>query len=349
MTNEEDKVIGAEEIKTTLDGTTGYGLEMLPDELSSDIIGRVWEESWCRNSFRSLVMSVDTLEVPKILTGITMMGMAKTDDRADETRHTTDNITLYMKTVIGNAPIRKKLIAYSVSTLMPSIEQDIRDTIAEMEEKMFINGDTTSGASNINGTYHATNFPNGVVTRDPRLEFDGLRHFAIAGGKVVNASGQALTQTHLRKAIAELGRHGIKKGDIIVLMSASVATTVLGWEELLTLDKYGDRFTMVTGEIGKLFGMSVVATDLVSDTLDANAVERTQAGGATGNMTVVLLINKTSPLIGNPAKPERQFRILLDEEIRDDEIILVPIEDIAFANKYNEAIAYIRNVLPGTT
>lgn len=345
----EDKIVGAEEIKTTLDGTTGYGLEMLPTELSSDIIGRVWEESWIRNSFRSVTMTTDTLEVPKILTGITMQGMAKTDDRATETRHTTDNITLTMKTVIGNAPIRKKLIAYAVDTLMPSIEEDIRDTIAEMEEDMFINGDTTSGASNINGSYHATNFPNGVVTRDPRLEFDGLRHFAIAGGKVVNASGQALTQTHIRKAIAQLARHGIRKSDLIIAMSPTVATTVLGWDDLRTIDKYGPSATILTGEVGKIFGCTVVATDLISDTLDEDAVERTQAGGTTGNMSVVLVINKNSPIIGNPGKPERQFRILLDEEIRDDEIILVPIEDIAFANKYNEAIAYIRNVLPGTT
>jgi hypothetical protein len=342
-------VVGAEEIKAALDGSSGYGLEMLPDELSSDIIMRVWEESWIRNSVKSLNMTTVTLEIPKITGGITMYGKADTDQKATETRHTTDKVTLTMKTVIGNAPIEKKLIAYAVDTLMPSLEEDIRDAVAEMEEDMFINGDTTTGAGNINGQYHATNFPDGYVSRDPRLEFDGLRHFAIAGGAVVNASGLALTQTHIRQAFAQLGRYGIRKGDIIIAMSLSVSTTVLGWTELLTVDKYGPSATILTGEIGKVFGATVVATDLLSDTLDADAVARTQAGGTTGNRSVVLVFNKTSPIIGNPAMPERKFRILLDEEIRDDEIALVPIEDIAFANKYNEAICYIRNVAPGTT
>ena len=233
--------------------------------------------------------------------------------------------------------------------MLPSLEEDIRKAVAEMEENMFINGDTTTGASHINGVYHETNFPGGYFARDPRLEFDGLRHFAIAGGAVVNASGEALTQTHIRKAIAELGRYGIYKSEIIILMSLTVSTTVMGWTQLLTIDKYGPNATILTGEIGKVFGCTVIATDLISDALDANGVARTQAGGATGNMSVVLVFNKTSPIIGNPARPDRQFRILLDEEIVDDEIMLVPIEDIAFANKFNAAIAYIRNVLPGTT
>jgi hypothetical protein len=340
-------VVGAEEIKASLDGSTGYGLEMLPEELSDEIIGRVWEESWCRNSFKSLNMTTTVLEIPKITGGITMQGKSDTDDAADESRHTTDNITLTLKTVIGYSRVEKKLIAYAVDTLMPSLEEDIRMSVAEMEEDMFINGDTTSGVNNINGSYDSTNFPNGVTTRDPRLEFDGLRHFAIDGGNDVNASGQALTSTHIRKALAKLGRHGRKKSDIIVLMSLSVSTTVLGWTELKTLEKYGPNATILTGEIGKIFGCTVIATDLISDTLDANAVERNQSAAGT-DYSVVLVFNKTSPIIGNPPA-DRKFKIKLDEEVKDDEIYIVPIEDIAFTNKYSEAFAYIRNVLPGTT
>jgi hypothetical protein len=349
MTLRRSTVIGAEAIKTTLDGDTGYGLEMLPEELSDDIIQRVWQESWCRQSFKSVSMTTITLKIPKITGGMTMYGKHTiNDEAATETRHTTTDIELDMRTVIGNAPIEKKIIAYAVKTLLPSLEEDIRKAVAEMEENMFVNGDTTTGATNINGVYNAVNFPDGYVTRDPRLEFDGLRHFAIAGGAVVNASGQALTQTHIRRALAQLGRHGIKKSEIIILMSLTVSTTVMGWSQLLTIDKYGPKATILTGEIGKVFGCTVIASDLVPDTLDANAVARNQSLAGT-NMSVVLVFNKTSPIIGNPARPDRKFRILLDEEIVDDEIALVPIEDIAFANKFNEAICYIRNVLPGTT
>lgn len=347
MTNE--RVVGAEEMKTALDGSSGYGAEMLPVELSREIIDRVWEESWCRNAFRAESMSTETLEISKLTGGITMMGKSRTDQRADESRHTTDKITLTMKTCIGNAPIEKKQIAYSIDTLLPHLEEDIQEAVSEMEEKMFINGDETTGASNINGSYHITNYPDGIVSRDPRLEFDGLRAKAIAGSAVVNASGQAITTTHLRKAVAQLGRHGRKKVDLIVLCSLSVATTIMGWDDLRTLEKYGPNATILTGEIGKVFGMTVINTDLVPDTLDATGVARSQASGTADNRSVVLVFNRKTPIIGNPTKPERQFRVLLDEEIRDDELILVPIEDIAFNVKYNEAICYIRNVLPGTT
>lgn len=345
----ENKVLGAEEIKAALDGTSGHGLEMLPNELAEEIIGRVWQESWIRNSFRPVNMDMVTMDISKITTGLTMQRKGKTDQRADETQYGTDDVSLELCTIMGNVPIEKKQIVYGIAAQLPSIEQDIKNAVAEAEENMVLNGDTTATsayADNINGKYDATDFPNGIVgDRDQRLCFDGLRKKAIDGGLDVNASGQVLSSTHIRKAFKQLGRLGVRKGDLLIIMSLSVSTGVLDWTNLQTVDKYGPSATILTGEIGKIFGVSSIATDLISDTLDANGVERDQSAVGT-DYSVVLVVNKTVPIIGNPAMADRKFKIALDESVRDDEIYLVPIEDIAFAVRYTNGIAYIRNVLP---
>lgn len=351
MTNEQT-VMGVEEIKAALDGTSGRGLDMLPVPLANEIIGRVWEESWCRQMFRSYNMTSDTMDISKLTDGMTVYGKGKTDEGATESRHATTKITLSLETIIGNGPVEKKLIAYAIDALMPSIEDDIVNKFSETEEDMFINGDTETGsayASNINGAYNAVNYPLGISSsRDPRLLFDGLRKKAIDGGTSVNASGQALSQTHIRKAFNALGRYGKKKSDIIILCSLSVSNTILGWDDLRQLRNYGPGATILTGEIGEVFGCKVIATDLVPDTLGDTGVARSQAT-TTDNRSVVLVFNKTSPVIGNPAMAERKFKIALYDDIINDEIHLVPIEDVAFNCRYNEAICYIYNVLPGVS
>ena len=349
----ENAYMGVEEIKAALDGTSGRGLDMLPVPLANEIIGRVWQESWARNMFRSYNMTSDTMDISKLTDGMTIQGKGKTDQGADESRGATDKITLSLETIIGNGPIEKKLIAYSIDALMPAIEEDVVNKFAEVEEDMIINGDTETGSSyadNINGAHDDTNYPDGISgARDPRLLFDGLRKKAIDGAKKVNASGQALTQTHIRKAFNQLGRHSRKKSDIIILCSLSVSYTILGWDDLRNINKYGPGATILTGELGEIYGCKVIATDLIPDTLGDTGVARNQGAGTDDNRSVVLVFNKTSPVIGNPAMAERKFKIALYDDIVNDEIHLVPIEDIAFNVRYNEAICYIYNVLPGTT
>ena len=123
---------------------------------------------------------------------------------------------------------------------------------------------------------------------------------------------------------------------------------VLGWEELRTVYKYGPKATVLTGELGKLYGTTVISTSLVPDTLDDDGAAKNQSSGTGGNRTVVLVFDKRSPIIGNPVKAERKFKIEVDDEPQGDRIVLVPKEDFAFANRYDEAICQIINVLPGT-
>jgi hypothetical protein len=345
------KIPTAMNVKVTFDGTSGYGADMLPTETANDIIKRVFDRSWARQAIMAVNQSTEDLNLPKFTSGITMYGTSGNKNvAATETRQGTDTITLSMKTIIANVPVDKKTLAYAVPSTFAIMKEDIANQVNSDEENMFVNGDTTAGAGNINGAYHAVNFPNGIVTQDVRLEFNGFRKFAKeSAAHTVNASGAALTSTHVRKALANLGIYANSKSDIIILVSKSVEATMYGWEELITLEKYGPKATIFTGEIGKVFGCTVIGTDKILDTLDTAGVARNQGSGSSADdRSLVLVFNKMGPVIGNPSKNERKFKIDIDDEPTKDRIVLVPKEDLSFANRYDEAFCQIINVLPGT-
>jgi hypothetical protein len=343
---------GVDSAKAALDGTSGFGAEMLPTGTALEIIKRIFDQSWVRKSLMAMPMAEQTVNVPKITAGITMQGTTgQTDSEADESRQTTDEVQLSMKTIIGNVPISKKFIAYSKTSAMPAIKDDIANTVIQTEEDMFINGDTTAAtaSTNINRAYHATNYPNGIASRDPRLEFDGLRKIAMDGSCSVNASGANLTPAHILEAFANLGIYARNPKDILIIVSHSVRSLMLGWDELEKRNEYGPGATILTGEIGKLYGATVVTSSLIPETLGTGGNARSQASGSTGNRTVVLVFNKRSPIIGNPVKSERKFRVVIKDKPEKDRIILIPKLDLAFANRWQEAICHILNVAPGTS
>jgi len=339
---------GEAEVRTTLDGSTNYGSQMLPQKTANEVIMRVWNESFFRKSTRAITMDTEVQTIPKIVSGVTMYGTTgNKNTEPTETRHTTGEITLTQKTIIGNHPIDRKTLAYAITRMFGALKDDLVDTVIDTEEDVFINGDTTSGSSNINGEYHATNYPRGIITQDPRLEMNGMRKWASDSGNSVNCSGATLALSHIRQALSKLGLYGKKTEDLILLVSVSVATDILGYDELETLEKYGPKATIFRGEIGRIYGIRVVKSSLVPDTCGATGVARTQAGGDTeNNRSIALLYNKKSPIIGNPAKAQRKFTLEVETEPKKDQIVLIPSWDMALANQYSGAFCQIINILP---
>jgi len=342
---------GVSYLKSALAGaglTTGS--EFLPDETAEEIIALVYERNFARQSFPSVSMSRDTLKLPKITGSVTFSGHTLSDvesgTAASESRNATTEISLEMKTLIANIPIGNRLVAYGVQGIMPAIRDDIASRLAFNEEEMILNGDTETGtayADNINGAYNASTNTGGVnaTTNTHLLQFDGLRKSA--GATSINAGGDAFDPADIRAAIAGLGVYAQNRDELLLIVPRSVEADMLGWDELQTIDKYGPQATIVSGEIGKVYGIRVVATSALPDgVLNANGVN---PGDGTGTLSVCVLTHTRSPVIGNPSSAARRFTIGFEDEPKSDRFVLIPRQDLAFAVRYNEAIVLIRNVL----
>jgi len=111
-----------------------------------------------------------------------------------------------------------------------------------------------------------------------------------AGGNSANdvaTSGAAvdLSVANLLAARISMGQWGMNPADLTVFLSQAAYYNLLDAAEVITVDKYGDNATIKSGELGKLFGMSLVVSD---------AFEGAAAGKAQG-----IIVNPSNYLVGN--------------------------------------------------
>jgi HK97 family phage prohead protease len=332
----------------------GTGLSFMPEGWADEIIELVYEQSWFRQMVGSMVMNEYKVHIPK-LTGTMdyyQWTRSATEGSSDvaASAPTTGEIVLEIKTLLGSVPIGNAVIAYGVAGLGPGIKSEMAKRLNWVELHSFINGDVETGgsyANNINGAWNGTTNVRGVdATHNTfKLMYDGIRRHnfdAVEAGEVANvsASGAAISALHIRKALNSLGVYGDMKEDLVLLVPKTCEATILGWDIIQTIDKYGPAATIHTGEIGKLYGITVISSSVVPENLNASG----KFDGSTTNLTVAVLFDRSSPIIGNPGPASRKFSITFDDEPKRDRFSLLPREDVAFNVRRRDAIVQIYNL-----
>lgn len=336
-----------ERVKDALAGVaSGTGATMLPTATAEEIIGIVYERNFMRSLFPAMPMSRRIVKVPKLSGSVEFhtqsLSMAEGGTAAAESRHATAEVELELKTMIANIPIGNYLVAYGVEGLMSVLRDDIASKLATNEQSLLINGDTEAVLSNnINGVYDAATNATGVgpANNDYLQLFDGLRKLAPAAQKVSVSGTFALS--HLRSAISSLGVYADNRDDLALIVPRNLEVALLGMTELQTVDKYGPAATILTGEIGKIYGVRVFGTGVIPTNLDWDGTY--DSTGET-DKTVAMLVHIRSPLLGNPTVADRRFSVGFHDEPTKDRFVLVPRQDIAFAVRYPEAICLLTGI-----
>ena len=355
MSQEIDFTELTERVKNALAGAAAAtGATKLPTETAEEIIGIVYERNFMRSLFPAMPMSRRIMKVPKLSGSVDFHGMSlgnvDAGTAADESRHATAEVDLELKTMIANIPIGNYLVAYGVEGLMSVLRDDIASRLAFNEASLLINGDTNIAASgaaggpwpaysgNINGIYAAVGNASGVsaTANDYLLLFDGLRKLA-TGSNVV--AGGAFTLAHLRNAISNLGVYADNRDDLALIVPRNLEVQLLGLTELQTVDKYGLGATILSGEIGRIYGIRVFGTGAIATNLGLDGTFDVTA--VTADKTVAILTHIRSPMIGNPTVAERRFSVGYEDEPTKDRFVLIPKQDIAFAVRHPEAICKI--------
>ena len=338
-----------ERVKNALAGSTSAsGATMLPTETSDEIIQLVYERNFMRSLFSAMPMNRRMVNVPKLTGSVSFhqqtLDATTSGTAATESSQTTNEITLELKTMIANVPIGNYLIAYGVEGLLAVLRDDIASRLAYNETSLLINGDTvitTAYADNINGIYNASLNVTGVnaTTNDYLLVFDGLRKSASATS--VSVSG-VFAVANLRTAISNLGSYADNRDELALIVPRNLEVQMLGLDELQTVDKYGAGATILSGELGRIYGIRTFATGAIPTNLDYLGVF--DATATTATQTVAVLVNTRSPLIGNPTDADRRFSIGFVDEPTKDRFVLVPRQDIAFGVRYTDAVCLLRGI-----
>ena len=349
MSQEIDFTELTQRVKDALAGAaSGTGATMLPTETAEEIIGLVYERNFMRSLFPAMPMNRRKLNVPKLSGSVDFHGQTlsatESGTAAGESRHATAEVTLELKTMIANIPIGNYLVAYGVEGLMAVLRDDIASRLAFNEQSLLINGDTTTTnafADNINGAYHAGTNAGGVSAsqNDYLLLFDGMRK--LATGTVVAVNG-TFALSHLRTAIANLGVYSDNRDDLAFIVPRNLEVQLMGLTELQTVDKYGAGAAILSGEIGRIYGVRVFGTGVIPTNLNQSAGVVPAAHN--GAHTLAILTHIRSPMIGNPTVAERRFSIGFHDEPTKDRFVLIPKQDIAFNVRYPDAICLLLGV-----
>ena len=112
----------------------------------------------------------------------------------------------------------------------------------------------------------------------------------LAGGHTGNTvtTGSAtdlVSVAEILTARKNMGQWGMNPADLVVFLSQAAYYGLLDDTNVTTVDKYGDNATIKSGELGKLWGMSLVVSD---------AFEATGTGKAQG-----IIVNPNNYLVGN--------------------------------------------------
>jgi len=94
-----------------------------------------------------------------------------------------------------------------------------------------------------------------------------------------------VTVAELLTARKNMGQWGHNPANLVAFLSQAAYYNLLDATEVVTVDKYGDNATVKAGELGKLWGMSLV----VSDAFEAAAASKTQA----------IIVDPSNYLLGN--------------------------------------------------
>lgn len=297
--------------------TNGAGGEWVPTELSSALIRMIEVIPGVYKLHRMINMPTNPYIYPvKTSSTIATLGTeVTTDSPTDITARTftTDDLTFTAKKLVGRTIVSEEITEDALFDVMGNVQEDLAMSIARALDYSLINGDTA-----------ATHFDLGytVAADDCRRAWIGYRRFGLTNAYYDCTGGNALTYDDIVGGRAVMGKYGINPSDLFFVTSISTYLGSLmnlkdasGNQIVTTVDKYGDKATVLTGELGRIMNIPIVVSEHCPDGVNASGIV-----AASGNtLKTMQLVNKNGIVFGN----RRNVTVKSAEDIETDSRVVV--------------------------
>ena len=317
--------IAAQISKANYDGAN-VGAELIPDQFLAQLHMEYQVPTVVRSLFNEVQMTSNTMLAPRIDRG----GRPYIKGTV-----TSDNPALYPVSTVqmGQAQITAKglatryildeeLIEDSAVLLLPAMQRMIAKDMRDALEDAIINGDATATHQddianwNIRERWGATGLGG---SNDHRRLFTGLR--AAAFDKTdctLDVTG--LDSTLMLQLISKLGEYAASD-KVLIVSPEALYENLFGLDEVITIDKFGPQATILTGQLGSIFGMPIVVSRFLSNDL-ATTGKFTGSGATTG----MLVVSRESWNIF----PRRGIQIQQEQDITSGAYNMVATERLTF-------------------
>lgn len=278
---------------------TGYGLELI----GAQYVREMWNAARNLDSIvgdiRTIPQTDPTTYIPIDGNVPEMLFVGENTSAAasayDTSKTPSNRVTLTAKKFTIQQVWSAELNEDSIVAFTPFLRDMLNQSAAVHLGSAFLNGDTTNaGTGNIN-----LDDANPADTKH-YLAWNGIRYYWIttATGQGKNMAA-ALDPKELNVARGKLNggdddvdnavtniNWGTRARDLRIVADWDTYMALLDSDKVVTVDKYGPAATIITGELGSLYGIPIISPPYASKTEADGRASTTEASNTKGQITV---------------------------------------------------------------
>ena len=325
--------IAAQVSKANYDGA-GVGAELIPDQFLAELHYKFEVPTVVRSLFSEVQMTSNTMLAPRIDRGGRpyIKGTVSSDNPALYPVSTVSmgQTQITAKGLSTRYILDEELIEDSAVLLLPAMQRMIAKDMRDAVEDAIINGDAaashqdTIASWNIRERWGAAGLGG---SNDHRRLFTGLRASSFDKATTLDVSG--IDSAKMLQLISKLGEYAAAD-KVLIVSPEALYQNLLGLAEVITLDKFGPQATILTGQMGSIFGMPIVVSRFLSDDLE-NTGLFTGGGGAT---TGILCVSRDSWNIF----ARRGIQVAQEQDIKSGAYNMVATERLTFGSLDADAV-----------
>jgi len=321
----------AGEFKKALDtATAAQGGDWVPTSFSNELFAFVQLAAKVPNLFRTIAMPSNPYKLP---VGLARVNTYKQPEQTADTGQTKipvgdgSNVGNSTLTATGHAArvlTSAELEEDSIVPILPFLIQDIAIALAEGREDFILNGDSAA-------THEDTDIGAGSLDHRRRIAL-GLRAAANDGGSPFKLDMSTFSLANLRALRLKMGKYGVNPADLAIITGPVGYAKLLGMTEVLTLQNFGNKATVVMGSLGDVDGIPVFVSGQVRENMNASGVY----DGVTTTKTVLYIVYRPGWVIGE-RRPAASVKLLSELYAESDQVALITKERVTFAPAYPTA------------
>lgn len=203
----------------------------------------------------------------------------------------------------------------AVIAMMPSVGQELARSGAYTWDAFAINADATSASTGNINLDDDTPASDAYYLSSGQ---DGIRHQYIVDntGQHTDAGGDALTDTDMLGALADMGKYGVRPEQTVIIVSPQVYIKMFDLGNIATMDKVGDRAAYVTGMVNDYMRIPVIISSAQPLAEADGKVCKTAASNTLGTISIFNLSQwytgfKRSLMIESARDIEKQKTVMV--------------------------------------
>ena len=298
--------------------TAGEGEEWIPTEFSRDLIEKVRLELKVAALHQRINIPTPTYRMPiEGADAVAYLVPESTSDEATKIKASTPGtkrVSFDAQKLASRVLFSEEISEDSVIPILPYLRGKIITALAVAQETATVNGDNSS-------THQDSDVTDPL---DARKAWKGYRKLALTAAKVDLGTFSTTNIRAIRKAMQ---KYGVAINELAWVTGIACWNKMLDLTEVRTVDKYGPKATILTGELGKFDNIPIVISEYVREDLNASGVY----DGATTTKTILLLVRRNGFLYGD----RRQMKIKSAEIIETDQTQIVVTQRLDFEAQYD--------------